>query len=74
MQTHYDSATGMFYVVNKGTNLTQFFHLTDEGGAPELTTLDKYQGKDNQLFVYFMPKKYVNFMECEVQRGIRITN
>lgn len=73
MQTYFDSSTNMFYVVNRGQNFTQFFHFNDEGGSPDLTALDKYAGKENQLYIYFMPKKCVNFMQCELQRGLRIT-
>jgi hypothetical protein len=66
MQTYFDDSTNMFYVVNRAQNFTQFFHFNDEGGSPDLTTLDKYAGKENQLFIYFMPKKCVNFMQCEI--------
>ena len=74
MQTHYDYSTGLFFVVNKGHTQTQFFHFKDDGGSPELVTLEKYAGQDNQLHLHFMPKKSVKFMECEVLRAIRITN
>lgn len=73
MQTHYDHSTKLFYVVNRAMNFTQFFHFNDEGGSPGLTALDKYAGKDNQLYIYFMPKKSIDFMSCELQRGLRIT-
>jgi WD40 repeat protein len=73
MQTHYDRYSGMFYVVNRQQTFTQFFHFEDLGGPPELTPFDKFVGKENTIFMYFMPKKCVDFTKNEINRAIRIT-
>jgi hypothetical protein len=74
MHSYFDRHTGLLYVVNRLSNFTQFFHFNEESGTPDLTALEKYQSKENQLYMYFMPKKTVDFMGCEIQRAIRITS
>ena len=71
MFSHFDPQTNILYVVNKGQSFTQFFFYQD-GETPSLTALDKYQGKENQLFLYFLPKKQASFMDNELLRGIRL--
>ena len=48
-----------------------FLHSSSTEGTPVLQSLDSYKGKDNQQCMFFLPKRDLNFMDCELNRAIR---
>jgi coronin-1B/1C/6 len=73
MQAHFDSDNNILYLVNKGSTKVQFFFLNRTSGTPDLTPMDTYAGKDNQIDWYFLGKRCVDINKNELCRGIRLT-
>ena len=61
------------YVINKGMTFTDFFYYNEEKGEPNLKYIDSHKGDGELHGMGFIPKRQVNFMQSEVNRGIRFT-
>ena len=70
---HWDGDTNIMYVINKGMALTDYFYYNEDKGQPNLKIIDTYKGDGEVHGMGFIPKRQVNFMESEVNRGIRYT-
>lgn len=74
---HYDDATSLFYVVNKGHGVLQQYFFSETGertGKPELIQcLNDYVSKEMINYFYFLPKQAVDPMKKEINRGIKLT-
>ena len=72
---HFDDSSNVLYLVNKAQVMTDFwyYHETGPDGKPWLQQIDKHVGQDNIQGMYFLPKKDVNFMDNELERGVRYT-
>jgi len=72
MNLHFDSASSIVYMVNRGSAATQFWYYTEENGSPELKVIEgKYTGNNNNHGMYFLPTSNVEFMKNELQFAIR---
>ena len=62
--THYDDATGLFFVTNKGSKEVQMFYFSHTGerkAVPELIPcLSHYNSKESYNYFYFLPKQVVD--------------
>ena len=61
MQMHYDHANEIMFVVNKGSAITQFFYIQDSVTDPKLVKLDQHKSSGSNSYMYFMPKRFVDF-------------
>lgn len=64
--THFDHHSNVLWVVNKGSNYTNIFHLDDNDGSYTMTTLEKYNCKSSQLSYYFMQKRFSDYTKNEI--------
>ena len=75
--THYDDATNLFFVTNKGSTLVQLLYFSETGersNKPELIPcLNPYNSKESYNYFYFLPKQAVDPMKKEVVRGLKLT-
>ena len=60
-QFHYDQATNLIFMTNRGQNMCQYFHYNDgnllDGAVPSITYLDKYTGKSPCYGMTFLPNR-----------------
>lgn len=47
-------------------------HETSKEGVPVLQPIDQWTGKENNMGMYFMPKRNVDFMNNELAKAIRL--
>ena len=72
--THYDDASKILFIVNRGSSFINMFHLDQESTSlPQLASCDKHNdGKDAQS-VHFMPKRYVDCSKNEIVRALKLS-
>ncbi|XP_065883807.1 coronin-1A-like [Dysidea avara] len=66
----WDEGTKMVYIVGKGDTQIKYFEIVDS--SPYAHFLTMYQSSVPQRGVGVLPKRNVNFMECEVMRFYKL--
>ena len=71
---HYDDASKVVFVVNKGSSYTSMFHLDEHSSnEPVLAACDRHNDGKSALYTYFMPKRFVDSAKNELVRGLKFT-
>ena len=69
MIPYFDYDTGVLYIMNKGTDFTQFYHYNR--ATDEVTYMDKYKSNGIQQALAFIPKTDLDFKANEIGRAVR---
>ena len=68
----YDEDSKMLYLAGKGDGNIRYYEMTDE--KPWQFLLSQYTSTDPQRGMGWLPKRGVNFSQCEIARVYKLTN